>query len=218
MLLLVLVLLLQHELAINGAKSSASDILCNTHLFFLTIILAPVLGYSTGRFAKFLRMFKVVLVVILVFFHINYALFSEAFQDRNNNNPILFNAYQIGENHLCAKENNVFLVSNWSYVFRIKCAARVRQIEPINVAYNKNIQALIAANEGYDGLIAAIVDIKHHAMGRPIHIGFFPGNFGLDARNFPLQSANQQKLLDSGWAIIRNDEHGLLIQYEKDML
>jgi hypothetical protein len=80
------------------------------------------------------------------------------------------------------------------------------------------MQALIAANEGYDGLIAAIVDIKHNAMGRPIHIGFFPGNFGLEASNFPLPSTNQQKLLDSGWAIIRNDEHGLLIQYEKDML
>ncbi|MSW00931.1 MAG: hypothetical protein F2903_10080 [Actinobacteria bacterium] len=186
--------------------------------FFLTIILAPVLGYSTGRFSKFLRVFKVALVVSLVLFHINYALFSEAFQNRNNNNPTLLNAYEIGENHLCAKENNVFLVSNWAYVFRIKCAARVRQIEPINIAYNKDMQALIAGNEGYNNLIAAIDDVKHHAMGRPIHIGFFPGSFGLEARNFPLQSANQQKLLDSGWAIIRNDEHGLLIKYEKNML
>ena len=186
--------------------------------FFLTIILISILGYSTGRFTKFLGMFKVILVVILVFFHINYALFSEAFQNRNHNNPIILNAYEIGKNHLCTKENNVFLVSNWSYIFRIKCAARVRQIEPINVTYNKDMQALIAANEGYNNLIAAIDDVKHHAMGRPIHIGFFPGSFGLEARNFPLQSANQQKLLDSGWAIIRNDEHGLLIKYEKNML
>jgi hypothetical protein len=185
--------------------------------FLLAILLVPVLGYATGRFTKILRILKVVLVIALALFHINYALFSESFQARNNDYPILLNAYKTGENFLCVKgngENNVFLVSNWAYVFRIECAARVRQIEPvIDVARNKDMLALIAANEGNDGLMAAIVDIKNHSIGRPIHIGFFPGRFGMEASDFPLPNADQQKLLDSGWAIIRNDEHGLLVQY-----
>jgi hypothetical protein len=184
--------------------------------FLLAILLAPVFRYSTGSFAKWLGKLKLVLVIVLAVFHINYALFSEAFQARNNDYPELISAYKTGEKHLCVRENNIFLVSNWAHVFRIECGAHVRQIEPVNIVRNKDMQALIAANEGYDGLMATIVDIKNNSVGRPIHVGFFPGRFGLEARDFPLPRADQQKLLDFGWLIIRNDEHGLLVQYPKD--
>ena len=61
----------------------------------------------------------------------------------------------------------------------------------------------------------AMADIKDKSAGRPIHVGFFPGRYGLNARDFPLKDAEQKKLLDSGWTIIRNDERGLLIQINK---
>jgi thiamine biosynthesis lipoprotein ApbE len=111
------------------------------------------------------------------------------------------------------QDSEVFLVSNWAYVFRIECGARVRQIERIN---HKKAQAVIAADEDYASLMDAIADIKDKSTGRSIHVGFFPGRFGLDVRDFPLKAAEQKTLLDSGWTIIRNDELGLLIQNIKN--
>jgi hypothetical protein len=184
--------------------------------FLLAILLMPIFEYSTGSFA-WLQKIKLVLVIVLAFFHINYALFSEAFRNINKSYPTLLSAYKSGEKHLCVSENNIFLVSNWAYVFRIECGARVRQIEPVNIVRNKDIQKLISTNEGYDRMMDVIVDIKNHSIGRPIHIGLFPGRFGMEALDFPLPNADQQKLLDSGWAVIRNDEHGLLIQYPKNI-
>jgi len=152
----------------------------------------------------------------LFLFHINFALFSEAFQARNNDSPILTNAYTTGQNHLCPPESNTLLVSNIAYLFRIECGARVRQTEPVNIVHNKEMLALVAANEGHDGLMGTIANIKTHSMNRPIHAGFFPGRFGLEASDFPIPDVDQKNLLDSGWEIVSNDKHGLLIQYPRD--
>ena len=182
------------------------------------------LNVNTARFTKTLRLFKLALVIGLALFHINYALFTEAFQARNNDYPMLVNAYETGKNELCARENeasNSYLVSNWAYVFRIECASRrVKQIEPVtaNIAYNKDMQKLIVANEDYNNLMDAITDIKNRSMNRPIHIGFFPGRFGIEASDFPLSKNDQEKLINTGWVIIRNDEHGLLVHYPKETI
>lgn len=183
--------------------------------FLLVILLTPVFQNSTEIFAKWLGKIQLAFVIALFFFHINFALFSEAFQARNNDSPILTNAYTTGQKHLCLTESNTFLVSNIAYLFRIECGARVRQTEPVNIVHNKEMLALVSANEGHDGLMATIANIKTHSMNRPIHAGFFPGRFGLEASDFPIPDVDHQKLLDSGWEVIRNDEHGLLIQYPR---
>jgi hypothetical protein len=178
----------------------------------------PVLSVTTGHLTKTLRVFKVTLVIALVFFHTHYALYTEAFQDRNKDYAMLLNAYETGKNDLCAIENeesNTFLISNWAYVFRIECASRARQIEPVNLTHNKNMQNLIADHEGYNNLIDAITDIEKESINRPIHIGFFPGRFGIEATDLPLPKNDQQTLLNAGWIIIRNDKHGLLLNYTK---
>jgi hypothetical protein len=157
---------------------------------------------------------RVTLVVVLILFHVSYAFSPSAFQEKDPNYAnLLRSVYITGKNHLCMQDSEVYLVSNWAYVFRIECDARVRQIEPIN---HKEAQNLIGANEGYVSLMDAITDIKDKSTGRPIHVGIFPGRFGLKVNDFPLQDAEQKKLLDSGWNIIRNDERGLLIQSIKD--
>jgi len=183
--------------------------------FLLVILLTPVFQNSTETFAKWLEKIQLAFVIALFFFHINFALFSEAFQARNNDSPILTNAYTTGQKHLCLPESNTFLVSNIAYLFRIECGARVRQTEPVNIVHNKEMLALVAANEGHDGLMGTIVNIKSHSMNRPIHAGFFPGRFGFEAGDFPIPDVDHQKLLDSGWKVIRSDEHGLLIQYPR---
>ncbi len=182
--------------------------------FLLAILLMPVLNVTTGHFTKTLRVFKVVLVIALAFFHTHYALYTEAFQDRNKDYAMLLNAYETGKNDLCAIENeerNAFIVSNWAYVFRIECASRARQIEPVHSTHNKNMQNLIADHEGYNNLIDAITDIQKESINRPIHIGFFPGRFGIEATDLPLPKNDQQTLLNAGWIIIRNDKSGLLL-------
>ncbi|MDZ4156997.1 MAG: hypothetical protein U1E09_10625 [Methylococcales bacterium] len=184
--------------------------------FLLVILLIPAFQNSTELFSKWLGKIESVFIIILFLFHINFALFSDAFQTRNNDSPILTNAYTTGQKHLCLPESNTFLVSNIAYLFRIECDARVRQTEPVNIAQNEEMLALVAANEGHDGLMATIVNIKTHSMNRPIHAGFFPGRFGLEARDFPIPDVDQKNLLDSGWEIVSNDEHGLLIQDLKD--
>ena len=186
--------------------------------FLLAILLMPVLSVTTGHLNKILRVFKVALVIALVFFHTHYALYTEALQDRNKDYAMLLNAYETGKNDLCAienKESNAFVVSNWAYMFRIKCASRARQIDPVKLTHNKNMQSLIAAHEGYNNLIDAITDIQKKPINRPIHIGFFPGRFGIEATDFPLPKNDQQTLLNAGWTIIRNDTSGLVAHYPR---
>jgi len=184
--------------------------------FLLVILLMPAFQNSTELFSKWLGKIQSVFIIILFLFHINFALFSEAFQARNNDSPILTNAYTAGQKHLCLPESNTFLISNIAYLFRIECSARVRQTEPVNIVHNKEMLALVAANEGHDGLMGTIANIKTHSMNRPIHAGFFPGRFGLEASDFPIPDVDQKNLLDSGWEIVSNDKHGLLIQYPRD--
>lgn len=178
--------------------------------FLLAILLAfvskSVIAIAPIRFA---------LVAGLIFFHVSYAFSPITFQEKNLNHAnFLHAAYTTGENHLCMQDNKIFLVSNWAYVFRIECGARVRQIDPI---HHREAQTLTTTDEGYTSLMDAITDIRNKSAGRPIHIGLFPDRFGLDARDFPLSNTEQKKLLDSGWMIIRNDERGLLIQSIKEL-
>lgn len=182
--------------------------------FLLTILLAPIGLYSNSIFAKWLQKLCLVLVFVLTCFHINYVLFSTVLQDLNWRQPFIFKAYNTGKKHLCLNENNIFLVSNWGYLFRIKCESYVRHSMPFNIIRNTT-QSNMPVNDGYNGLMAAITDIKIHSQGREIHAGFFPGRYGLEAEDFPLPITDHQKLLDSGWEVIRNDEHGLLIQYPR---
>lgn len=177
---------------------------------FLLVILLTLISKRVIAMVQI----RVALVVALILLHVSYALSPIAFQDRDPNHAnFLRAAYTTGENHLCMQDSEVFLVSNWAYVFKIECGARVRQIETVNY---KEAQALIEANEGYVSLMDAIADIKDKSAGRPVHVGFFPGRFGLKVSDFPLQDIEQKTLLDSGWTIIRNDERGLLIQNIKD--
>jgi hypothetical protein len=178
--------------------------------FLLGIFLAAVIGQS-----RQLSKIRWLFVTILTFFHVNIALFSGLTQ-RDSSDPFLLNAYKTGANHLCQSAKDDFLVSNWAYVFRIECGARVRGIVPVNFAHPENELKLIADNKGYSSLMDVIVDIKNKSMGRPIRIGFFPGNYGLESSDFPLSDIDQQTLLHSGWTIVRNDERGLLLQRLKD--
>jgi hypothetical protein len=119
-------------------------------------------------------------------------------------------AYRAGNGHLCEAEENTYRVSNWAYVFRIQCQARVRQIEPVNIAHEE-MRKLLAADDGYSSIPAAIEDILEKSAGRPVRVGFFPGRFGFEPGDFPVSEADQQRLAESGWTIIRNGPEGLLI-------
>ncbi|CAD6877346.1 hypothetical protein [Methylomonas albis] len=152
----------------------------------------------------------------LVFFHVNYALYSESFRNSDKDYPKLAHAFASGKAYLCGNQADTYLVSNWAHVFRIECGARVRQIEAITgTAEGGEMRAVMSANDGYVSVLDAINDIKQQAGSRPIRVGFFPGRFGVEPENLPLSAVDEQHLLGKGWQIFRNDQQGLLLEYSK---
>jgi hypothetical protein len=184
--------------------------------FLLAILLVPVSSSLTSFSAKWLKLVQLVLVISVAAFHMKYALFSDTFQTKKNNYLSLLNAYETGKKHLCASESNVFLVSNLAYVFRIKCSAPVRHLKRFKNAGSNYNEDLIVAKGYNEGLMKLIVDIQSNSEGRPIHVGLFPDPYSMEGQDFPVSNEDQQKLVDSGWAIIRNDKNGIMIQYTKN--
>jgi hypothetical protein len=168
-----------------------------------------ILAIAVSMLSRWPAKLGLLLLAALGYFHLAYALSGEA-APRESFYPDLQAAYRAGNGHLCEAEENTYRVSNWAYVFRIQCQARVRQIEPVNIAHEE-MRKLLAADDGYSSIPAAIEDILEKSAGRPVRVGFFPGRFGFEPGDFPVSEADQQRLAESGWTIIRNGPEGLLI-------
>lgn len=191
------------------------------HTLQYTPFLLVVLLMSTFRLPKQLLDYRSssvrnILMLVLVCFHVAYSLTAENFQRKDKAfYPNLLSAYELGKAHLCAQESNVFLVSNWAYVFRIECGAKVRQIEAVSNYGDsaKGLQPLMPPKDDHDSLMGVISVIKEQTGSRPIHVGFFPGSFGVKAQDLPVSDLMQKQLLENGWLIIRNDQRGLLLEH-----
>lgn len=153
---------------------------------------------------------KGTLIATLIFFHVKFTFATELLVDKEPSAAL--NAYKTGEMHLCFSEENTLLVSNWAYVFRIECSARVRHSQKVNLThYPEFYNNTLDINN--KSLMYTIFDIYDKATGKPIIVGLFPGRHSFDDSNFPITDVDLKTLLHSGWIIIRNDANGLIIKY-----
>jgi hypothetical protein len=182
--------------------------------FFWAAFLAAIPNPNRSNFLSFAQKILLTIALFLVALHIMYALRldnqEQLIQKRSTD---AMNAYRAGNNHLCISEANTLLVSNWSYVFRIQCAADVRFFNPINPQRDVLKSSSVGTTDVYNSFTNAILDLSDKSRGKPIRAGFFPGRKGVETGNLPLPKNSIDNLQSAGWIIVQNDKKGLLLTY-----
>ena len=181
--------------------------------FFLAALLAAIPGVSRDTSLSFVRKSGLTLVCFLGILHTFYAYrLGGEYQQSIHRGLDAMNAYQNGKNHLCVSEDNTLLMSNWEYVFRIQCDARVQNAEPVNLQCDASRSSIVEKPGRCN--ITGILNLSDRLVGKSIRAGFFPGRYGVNANNLPLPEVDIISLQNSGWDIVQNNASGLLLSHQ----
>ncbi|WP_239187350.1 ArnT family glycosyltransferase [Candidatus Nitrotoga sp. HW29] len=183
--------------------------------FCLAALLAVIPEVSRDTFLSFMRKSGLTLVCLLGILHALYALkLGAEYQQSIHRGLDAMNAYQNGKNHLCVSEGNTLLMSNWEYVFRIKCDARVQNAEFVNLRCDASKSSTIEKPERCNTLVTGILNLSDKLVDRSIWAGFFPGRYGVNTNNLPLPEVDIISLQNAGWDIVQNNASGLLLSHQ----
>ncbi|OAI17436.1 hypothetical protein A1507_10965 [Methylomonas koyamae] len=169
---------------------------------FLFLIMLSIMQHLSCRMQKF---FTLVLFGLCVF-RAAYAIDKANFVSKKPHfYANLQNALSSGRDHLCSAKPDVFLASNWAYLFRIECDVRARQIEGLNMR-----------DGGPTGPGASLMDIiltiQNNVHKRPVRVGLFPGSSGVDEGDLPISGSLQHELSREGWIVVQNTSNSLLLE------
>lgn len=183
--------------------------------FILAGLLAAIPDASRDTSLSFVRKSGLILVCFLGILHTFYAYrLGAEYQQSMHRGLDAMNAYQNGKKHLCVSEGNTLLMSNWEYVFRIQCDARVQNAEPVNLQCDASRSSIVEKPEKCNTLVTGILNLSDRLEGRSIRVGFFPGRYGVNANNLPLPEVDIVSLQNSGWDIVQNNANGLLLSHQ----
>ena len=121
--------------------------------------------------------------------------------------------YALGRDFACNKEDGTFVVSNWAYVFRIKCAVPARHLWIIDPEHDEAQRHFIGTAASHSSLKQALDFLVEHIEERPIAVALFPGKGGLSRMDFPMQEKEVDSLSNEGWTIVRNTHEKILLEH-----
>lgn len=172
---------------------------------FLLVTLLCIIQHLSCRVQK---LFTAVLLGLCVF-RAAYGIDAANFVSKNPHfYSNLQNALSSGQPHLCSAKPDVFLASNWAYLFRIECGVRAREIEGLDMREGG------AANPVGPGasLMDIVLTIRSNVHKRPVRVGLFPGRFGVDEGDLPISNSLQHELSQEGWVVVQNAPNSLLLE------
>lgn len=148
------------------------------------------------------------LMMALIVTHVYHAITYFAAREEGNEAML---AYNTGEAFLCNRRQDVLLVSNWAFVFRMQCLSPVRHLGHVNS--QRDVWRKDVANEikVYDTLMDGVRDIDVSFPEREIVAGFLPGRHGVEASDLPVPESDATMLHNMGWTIYKNDKNALII-------
>lgn len=183
--------------------------------FCLAALLAAIPDVSRDTSLSFVRKSGLALVCFLGILHAFYApKLGAEYQQSIHRGLDAMNAYQNGKNHLCVSEGNTLLLSNWEYVFRIKCDAHVQNAEFINLRCDASKSSTTEKPERCNTLVTGILNLSDRLVDVSIRAGFFPGRYGVNTNNLPLPEVDIVSLQNAGWDIVQNNASGLLLSHQ----
>jgi hypothetical protein len=101
---------------------------------------------------------------------------------------------EYSSSELCGSRD-AFVVSNWAWIFRIRCNQPARSTVP-----------QISTN-----LLGGMKDISDAVTKRELRLGLFPGAGGFDSSDFPLSQSLISQLNENNWALVKNGPQGAIL-------
>lgn len=120
--------------------------------------------------------------------------------------------YASGREFACDRDDGAFMVSNWAYVFRIKCAVPARHLWIIDPERDETQRNFVGTAVSYRSLKQGLDSAAESVVGRPIAVALFPGKGGLSRADFPMRAEETAVLESSGWTIVANSREKILLE------
>ena len=120
--------------------------------------------------------------------------------------------YASGREFACGREDGAFMVSNWAYVFRIKCEVPARHLWVIDPGRDEGQRHFVGTAATYRSLKQGLDSVAESVLERPIAVALFPGRGGLSRSDFPMEIEEAAALENSGWTIVANSRERILLE------
>lgn len=108
---------------------------------------------------------------------------------------------------------NILLVSNWAYVFRILCNTDVRYLDINNPKYSVEKSSISETNQPSNQLANILLNLSSRFKGQPIRACFYPNHPGERFSDFLFDKVNVANLQNAGWTIVQHDDVELLLTH-----
>ena len=111
-----------------------------------------------------------------------------------------------GAPYLCGQPDNMVLVSNVSWVFRLKCDVRARHTASLELrsgARDPNVAPSI---------LTSIEMVRSQVASRPTVVAILTGAAAVSAGPALLSSSEVDQLISNGWHLLKNDAQGLVVR------
>ena len=152
------------------------------------------------------------LVVVLLLVHARFYLQQlDGLAERNSRYGGQ-DVYASGREFACGRDDEAFVISNWAYVFRIKCALPARHLWVIDLERDATQRHFSGTAVSYRSLKQGLDSIAEDVAERPVAVALFPGKGGLTEADFPMRVEDSVALESSGWTIAVNSHEKILLE------
>lgn len=169
---------------------------------FLFVILLAALGQKKAEFSKAPGwMFWYALVALLALSQVGQVLRHSISIFRPSLPNPAFAIFEYSSSNLCGARD-AFVVSNWAWVFRIRCNQPARHPGP----------------QISSDLMGGIKEISDLVQEKELRLGLFPGAYGFGDSDFPFSEIEVKQLSESGWTVVKNGPQGTIIFRPKQVM
>lgn len=175
------------------------------------IVIATMLR-GRGGTPRFAAGLSIVFLAALLLVHVRFYSNQLHQADVRNSMAGGQHVYRSGQDFLCGRDEGTFLVSNWAYVFRIRCGVPARHIWIVDPAREKSQPRFVGTESSYHTLKEGLDAAARNAAGRPLFVALFPGRGGLSRADFPMADEDTAALRREGWTLVTNAHEKILLE------